>query len=228
MTPSPKYQRVRRLGATAALAAGLFAGGISVASAATHTHSSAAVTTSAQHPHQGGRGPGGPGGPAGPGAAGGVVTAVSSSSITVTTPQSTSATYAITSSTVVEKGHATATLSDVVVGDRVDIRPSAQGSTTAAEIDIDVPHLAGQVVSVSGNVITVSDREGFYRTIDVSSATTYAKSGASSTLSAVTVGSFIGAEGSIASDHTTLDASSVTIGLPTPPAGAPTGTPPGM
>ena len=38
MTPSPKYQRVRRLGATAALAAGLFAGGISVASAATHTH----------------------------------------------------------------------------------------------------------------------------------------------------------------------------------------------
>jgi len=228
MTPSPKYQRVRRLGATAALAAGLFAGGISVASAATHTHSSAAATTSAQHPHQGGRGFGGPGGPGGPGGAGGLVTAVSSSSITVTTPQSTSATYAITSSTVVEKGHATATLSDVVVGDRVDIRPAAQGSTTAAEIDIDVPHLAGQVVSVSGNVITVSDQEGFYRTIDVSSTTTYVKSGASSTLSEVTVGSFIGAEGSIASDHTTLDASSVTIGLPTPPTGAPTGTPPGM
>ena len=43
--------------------------------------------------------------------------------------------------------------------------------------------------------------------------------GASASLSDVTVGSFIAASGTVASDHTTFDAATVVIGIPAGPAG---------
>ncbi len=229
MSHSFNSPRLRRVSATVALAAGLVAGGVSVASASTTTHASATTHVSQKHgagPTQGG--PGGPGDHGGPGGAGGTVSAVSSSSISVTTLDGKTLTFAITSTTTVDKGHAAASLSDVVVGERVMIRPAAPGSATAAEIDIAVPHLGGQVVSVSGDVITVSDQDGFYRTIDVSSATTYTKSGATASLSDITVGTFVMAEGSVDANHTTLDATSVNVGLPTPPSNGGAGAPPAM
>ena len=218
MSRSTSLSAAKKMGATAAIAAGLVAGGVGVASAA-----STSASQPAQHgslPHGVGR-PDGGGGPGGfrHGGDEGTVTAASSSSITISKLGGTSSTFAITSSTTVHKDGATASLSELSTGDTVRIEPSSTSSTTASEIDIDSPHLFGTVTSVSGSTITISDQDGFWRTITTSGSTTYTKSGASSNAAAVSVGSVISAEGSIASDHTTLDATSITIGLPTPPTG---------
>lgn len=161
-------------------------------------------------------------------APGGLVTAVSAGSITVQSFQGTSSTYTIDSSTKVTKDRLTATLADLAVGEHVRVVASSTSSTTAAGIEIELARVAGEVVSVNGNSITVSDRDGFYRTISVSSSTTYSKSGASAALSDVTSGSFIVAEGTVDSNHTTLDANAVGIGLASGPVTSGTGAPQGM
>jgi hypothetical protein len=74
--------------------------------------------------------------------------------------------------------------------------------------------LAGTVASVSGNVITITGGEGFTRTIDVSSATTYSEGGSATTLSSVIVGSKISADGIVSADQTALDALVITIAAP--------------
>jgi glutamate dehydrogenase/leucine dehydrogenase len=82
----------------------------------------------------------------------------------------------------VQKDRTTASLSDLAVGEKVAVQASSSSSTTAASVAIMLPHLGGQVVSVSGSTITVADRDGFYRTIVVSSSTTYSKSSATAAL----------------------------------------------
>jgi Domain of unknown function (DUF5666) len=108
------------------------------------------------------------------------------------------------------------------------------------------PHLAGTVVSVSDGTITITDFEGFQRTIHVSSATTYSD-GLTATPAA---GTKIVAEGTVDSDKTSLKATRIATmpdrpgpgrgfpgggpgGFPgrhhdrdgTPPSGAPSGAP---
>lgn len=63
------------------------------------------------------------------------VTAVSSTSITVTTDGS-SKTYTINSDTTIQKDGATAAASDIVVGDKVLIIASSDDSSVARRIDI--------------------------------------------------------------------------------------------
>jgi hypothetical protein len=116
------------------------------------------------------------------------------------------------------------TASSVVVGEHVGIQVSSTSATTATSIDVQLAGIAGKVVSVSGNTITVTDPQGFTRTIIVNSSTTYTKSSTASTLSAVTVGTVISARGTVDSNGTTLDASAVTIGqLGGPGMGGPGG-----
>ncbi len=67
------------------------------------------------------------------------------------------------------------------------------------------PHLAGTVVSASGGTITITDREGFQRTIHTTSATTYSD-GLTATPAAGTV---IVAEGTVDSDKTSLKATTI-------------------
>lgn len=196
---------------TSALAAGGVVAGIGVAGASTHaarTHvsSHAASTRSAD-----------PQGPCDGVHAGGLVTAVSATSLTVTNPAGTATTYTLDSSTVVTKDRASASLGDLAVGEHV--RVAASSSTTATRVDIATPHVAGQVVSVNGNVITLANPDGLQTTVDVTGATTYTKNGASASLSDVMVGSFVAASGTVASDHTTFDATSVAIGQPAGPMG---------
>ena len=62
------------------------------------------------------------------------VTAISSSSITVTLADGTSKTYNVTNNTVVVKGGAQVAISTVAVGDRVQVVPSSSDSSTAASI----------------------------------------------------------------------------------------------
>jgi hypothetical protein len=212
MYRSKKNTKMKRAALAAAATAGLVASGLGLASAsgaATTTHKTTHVA-----PKFSGHGPG-------PRGVGGEVTGLDSSSITVKGLDGKTTTFTINSSTVIEKGHATGSQSDLAVGEHVAVRPSSTSSSTAAEVDIMVPHLGGQVVSTTSSTIVVSDRDGFYRTINVSSSTTFTKGSASSSLADVSVGSFVQAEGSVDADHTTLDATSVVIGAPgaTPPAG---------
>ena len=154
-------------------------------------------------------------------APGGVVTNVSSTSITVSHADGTSSTYAIDPLTTVNEGRTRAAASALAVGERVQVRTSTTSSTTAATIEIDLAHVEGTVVSVTGDTITVSDRQGFYRTIQVGDTTTYLKAGASATLGDVTTGTVIAADGTVGADHTTLEAVTVGIGLAPTPGGAP-------
>lgn len=64
------------------------------------------------------------------------------------------------------------------------------------------PHLAGTVTSASGSTVLIKDREGFTRTVVESSTTTY-RDGLKAALA---VGSKIHAEGTVASNGTSLDA----------------------
>lgn len=220
-TKSKMKRRVPALVVVGALAAGGVVAGIGAAGAATHgakTHHPASASAGAN-------------GPCDHAFAGGLVSAVSASSLTVTSPTGTTTTYTLTPTTVVTKDRQSASLSDLVVGDHVRVRVSPTSATTAAAVNIETPHVLGQVVAVSGNVITLSNPDGLQTTVDVTGATTYMKNGASAALSDVSVGSFIAASGTVASDHTTFDATAVVIGMPARPmgggfGGGPAGPPP--
>jgi DNA polymerase II small subunit/DNA polymerase delta subunit B len=94
--------------------------------------------------------------------------------------------------------------------------PSAEGSSTAARIDIVQPSVMGKVTAVNGDTITIAGPNSTSATVIVSNATTYTKDGASASLADVTVGSSIFAEGSFTSptDTSSLDATNVGIGQP--------------
>jgi hypothetical protein len=147
---------------------------------------------------------------------------VTANSITISGMGGKPLTFAIDSSTTVTKAGAAASASDLAVGELVDITapmPNSASSTTeqtAMSIRIEAPSEAGTVVSVSSSGFVIQDDQGFWHTVTTSSSTTYTKSGAAATASDVTVGEFVGASGSIASDHTTLDATQVQIGQPAP------------
>lgn len=83
------------------------------------------------------------------------------------------------------------------------------------------PHIGGTVLTVTGSTVTVQDRDGFTRTVTLADGATVTKDGASSTAAAITTGAHIEATGSVASDKTTLTATAVRIGEPTPPKGGP-------
>lgn len=227
MYRSTKKKAVKRGSLSAVVVLGALATGVGIAGASTHTSekapSSGVAPTigAAKSFHDDLAGPGND--------VRGLVTAVTPTSITVQGRAGTAATnYAIDSSTTVSKERSAATVADVTVGEHVRITPTASSATTAASIKIDLAHVGGKVVSVSGDSIVVSTRGGINRTIVVSASTTYTKAGASSSLSSVTVGSLVFAEGLEDSSHA-LIASAVGIGQPAtagsfnslPPAGSP-------
>ena len=144
----------------------------------------------------------------------GNVTALTSTSVTVLGANNVSTVVTITSATTFFTGTAPATAAALAVGETVDIALVSSAPTSAAKITIEVAKLTGLVTSVSGNVITITGGEGFTRTIDVSSATTYSEGGSPATLSAVIVDAKISAQGVVASDQTTLDALTITITAP--------------
>jgi hypothetical protein len=141
----------------------------------------------------------------------GVVTAVTAGSVTVLSSGGTSATLTITPSTTFFAGSTAVTQAALVVGEHVDVVRLNSSLTTAAKITIALSTIEGTVTSVSGNTIVVNAGRGFARTIAVSSATFYLEGGSPSTLSAVTVGSKIVAQGLVDANQTTLDALLVTI-----------------
>jgi preprotein translocase subunit YajC len=123
-------------------------------------------------------------------------------------------TYTLNSSTSYYKGQATSTFAALSPGERVGVQVSTAGSTVASSVRILEPMLVGTVQSVSDTQIIVADQQGFWHTIDISSSTSYQKAGALISLSSIKVGDMVSASGTIASDHTSLNADSVTVMLP--------------
>jgi hypothetical protein len=217
---SKKNMAMKRVAATTALGVGLVAGGAGIASATSSQSPRDSTTSTSATP------------PSPANFAGGVVTAVSSTSISVKGMDATSSSFAITSSTTFSEGPTTVTAAALAVGQHVGIQLSASDDSAATSIDIQLPALFGTVSSVSGDTVVITDLEGFSRTIVVDSSTTYSKAGATASLSDVAVGSDIIAEGTVNANATSLDATNVVIGLPSrgsaPGAGGPGGGGPGF
>jgi len=146
------------------------------------------------------------------GGSGGYVTAVTATSVTIQKWDGTTSTFTLTPTTTYTEGKSASTLASLVVGDRADIHASSSAPTTATSVNIELARLFGTVKAVSGNTITISDPQGFSRTIVVSSATNYDQGHAAGTLADVVVGSRIAAQGTIDANLTSLDAVSVAIG----------------
>jgi hypothetical protein len=146
---------------------------------------------------------------------GGLVSAVDSDSLTVRTPRGTE-TVGLNDDTTYYVGRTKATRSAVTKDVVVHIRLADPQATkkVAAVVTVLPAHLEGWVTKVSDASITVKDPAGFTRVIETDSSTTYVKDGATSTRSAITVGSFVRAMGSVADDGTTLEADRVATGRP--------------
>jgi hypothetical protein len=223
----PSRKRVlRRVGVSSAIAVTVLAGGVGVASASTYPLKSAPPAATSGSNDAGTTSPP-PMPPRGPGGVGGDVTALTDASITVVTPDGTANTYTINSSTVITDRRQVATAASLALGENVLVTASTADASVAASIDIEPAVIAGRVSAVSGDTITVTGPNDATGSIDVSSTTTYSKSGASASLSDVSVGSFVFAQGTFGSSPTTIDAATVGIGSPGPGSGPGDGPGPG-
>jgi hypothetical protein len=159
----------------------------------------------------------------------GLVSAVTSDSLTLRTPDGTR-TIGLTSSTTYYTGRTKATKDAVKAGSVVHVRLVDPRATkqVAAVVTVEPAHLDGWVTAVSGGAITLTDPSGFTRTVRTSSATTYVKDGAAATSSIVSVGTFVRAVGTVDADGTTLDATRVATGHPARGEGPAGGPGPGM
>lgn len=201
--PQRPPRRVKRAALALALAGGVVAGGASLAHAAGSTPaptSSGTIARQSQHNSAD---------------ATGRVTALSGTTLTVTSDLGQRRSYALTSATVIHQGpKQSLPLSNLKVGDRVHVR--ADGSTSsgttlkAVDVDVHLAHIDGVVVTVNGGAVTVTDHEGFTRRINVSAAAA----------SSVRSGSRVHAEGRVDADGTTLDATTITTRT-TPAKGGP-------
>ncbi|MDE3064956.1 MAG: hypothetical protein KGJ36_04720, partial [Acidobacteriota bacterium] len=148
----------------------------------------------------------------------GVVTAASTTSITITRHDGTPATFSIDSTTTVSEGATTVTPAALMTGERVLVVPSATTSGLAARIRIGLTEVRGQVSAVSGNSITVTTHHGFSVSVLAGSTTTFTLGGAAATLADVKVGAFLSATGVVDTSANVIDALKVRIASTTPRA----------
>jgi hypothetical protein len=158
----------------------------------------------------------------------GVITAVTSSSVTIESHGTTSTTFTYATSTPISAiGRDKITLSpvDLVVNEHAGVEFSSGATTTATGIWVELAHISGVVTAVSGDNITISDHQGFTRLILVGGTTTYNDGGSTGALTEVVVGAHIRAEGLVDANGTTLDALNVDISATTttPPTPQPQG-----
>ncbi len=122
------------------------------------------------------------------------IASISGSSLSLKTADGWTRTITPTSTTTITKAGATITVSDLEVGDQIVFSQTKQtdGTYTIDAIRVILPSVGGQVSAVSGNTITVTQRDGTTATIHVDSATTYQVEGVTSaTLSDIKVGDFV-------------------------------------
>jgi len=195
-----------------------------------------------KHGHGHGGGPGGLGGPGrgGKGGHGLVVTAVSGATITAVTHAMTE-TIGVSATTVYTEAGGAGAFSDITPGTRIHVVGTANGAgvVNATGIVIDLPRVRGVVTAINGSALTVTrmgrgPREGqpggspsagtettsatattpaTATTVIVTGNTTYTRAGQTASLSGISTGTTIDAEGTLNSDGS-LTARRVTIALP--------------
>jgi hypothetical protein len=146
----------------------------------------------------------------------GVVTSVSGTTITLTGFDGAAHTVVVTGQTRYQKAGASAALSDVTVGTAIVAAGTldSSGTLTAVRVAIRVPTVAGEVTVVNGSSngssYTVMGRFGTTYTVNTTSSTTYVnRNGAATSASAVTVGTYIAAQGTLSG--TTLTAQRIVV-----------------
>lgn len=153
----------------------------------------------------------------------GQVSAVSGSTITLKDRKGTSQTIKTTSSTKFTRGGQSASLSDVKTGDQIAASGTlnSDGSLNAQVVAIVLPHVDGQITTISGTIITIQERDGTTYTIKVSSSTTFTdgQTKGKLSLSDLKVGEEIHAEGTQNSDGS-LEAISIVVGHHAPKDGS--------
>jgi hypothetical protein len=143
------------------------------------------------------------------------IASISGSSLSLKTDDGWTRTITPTSTTTITKAGATITVSDLEVGDQIAFSQTKQsdGTYTIDAIRVILPSVGGQVSAVSGDTITVTQRDGTSATIHVDSATTYQVEGVTSaTLSDIKVGNYVVAQGTLRTDGS-LDAATVASGF---------------
>jgi hypothetical protein len=143
------------------------------------------------------------------------IASISGSSLSLKTADGWTRTITPTSTTTITKAGSTITVSDLEVGDQIAFSQTKQtdGSYTIDAIRVILPSVGGQVSAVSGNTITVTQRDGTSATIHVDSATTYQVGGVTTAkLADIKVGDFVMAQGELRTDGS-LDASTVASGF---------------
>jgi Domain of unknown function (DUF5666) len=148
------------------------------------------------------------------------VTGVSANSFTATATNKTGAptnvTINTTSSTQYLRLGKTVNRSTIVVGTKIAVQgtKNSDGTITATRVEIVLPSYHGTVTAVSGSDITIKDnKDSTTHVIHTNANTSFTRAGASSSLSAVTVGEEIGASGTLNGDNS-LNAEAVAIILP--------------
>lgn len=218
MYRTSKNKMIRRIGLSSVAAATALGLGITVANASTtHSTGTKTVALKALNGHKLAAKYGEAGDQDGLQVRG-VITALTSTTVTITDRNGTATTYTLASGITVTKEHAAASVSDLAIGQQVEATLSAVGSTTVSALDIDVARLGGQVTAVTGSTITVTNPHGT-ATINISGATTYTLNGAAATASDVTVGTYVLALGDATSTPTNFNAVSVAISTTAPAFG---------
>jgi hypothetical protein len=151
-----------------------------------------------------------PFGPLGRAGFGDTITAIDGSSLSLKTDDGWTRTITVTSSTTITKAGKTIALGDLAVGDHVRFaqQRNDDGTYTVTTIVVVLPTVVGEVKSIQGDTITVTQPGGTTATIHVGSGTTYQIGGSSGSLSDIKVGSVVIAEGTQRSDGS-LDAQAV-------------------
>jgi hypothetical protein len=143
---------------------------------------------------------------------GGVVTAVNGSSFTITQRDGSTEVIATNGDTkYTESGNPSAP-AGVAVGDKVLVKLTDATTPTASKVAILLASLGGKVVSTSASAITITDGQGFTRTVNVSGATRYFRDKNATTLSDVKAGDMLRAFGNV--DGAALDAMFVHVHTP--------------
>jgi hypothetical protein len=142
------------------------------------------------------------------------ISAISGSSLTLTTEDGWTRTVAVTSTTTLTKGGQTIALGDLKVGDKIRFSQTrnADGTFAVTAIQVVLPSVAGTVSAKTATSITITQRDGSSVTIHVDADTTYRVAGATTAdLGDVAVGMRLVAVGTLNADGS-LDATAVKAG----------------
>lgn len=142
------------------------------------------------------------------------ITSIAGSDVMLKTDDGWTRTITVASTTTITKGAATIAITDLKVGDEIRFSQTkaTDGTYTVTAIVVVLPHVAGEVKTIDGQTLTVTQPDGTTATIHVDGDTTYLVNGAAGTLSDIKVGSIIAAEGTARSDGS-LDAAAVRSGF---------------